>query len=290
MADYTGLTGLATGGASPLLQQWRARTSAQTIGAGLKPGQTASVTYPTYAQPSPEVLGILSNILGTDPYAQVHQAYENVAQEMARAYQSRGSQAARTQQQAALATGLTPLEASGAGEEALLENMRAYYGALPQLRLAQALLPAERQQQLAGLAQLAQNIYTTPGPTYQFGLTSPAGRLGTTTMAGAGGAMGSEQPTVGTLEWAQAKLALAQAAELARQTAAREQMNRLFYSGGLGPIAGGVQAGGWPTAYAPAGGAPAPAGTPAGGGGYGTMPAPNVTREAYDIYMKGSGV
>jgi hypothetical protein len=140
----------------------------------LNPGAEVSysITTPQYQEPPAEALSILNQIMQTDPYAGVHGAYEQVARQMAEAFQSRGSQAARTQQQAALSTGLTPLEASGAGENALLENMRSYYAQLPQLRLAQSMLPAQRQEQLSGLLAAIAQLYSIPGgqQTMQYSL------------------------------------------------------------------------------------------------------------------------
>lgn len=290
-----GITVPMGGGASNALQQMQAEQYARGIQSSLKPGMTANVTYPTYQEPSGTTLNLLRSILGTDPYAGVHQAYEDVARQMAGAFQQRGSQGARTQQQAALSTGLTPLEASGAGESALLDNMRAYFAALPQLRLQQAMLPAQRQEQLGGLLGLIQGLYQTPGPTYQYGMEyqDPFAALkaaqptaaqvqGGTPGQAATPAQGATVPGYSPGTTSEDVLRLAQAAQLQQVTSARQKMNELFYGGGLGPMtAGGMEttAGGWPSQYGPVAGGGA---TPAGSKGTGQYPGTPASRQAYE--------
>lgn len=272
-ATQRGITLPVTSGASNALQDLQREQYASNLQSSLKPGMSANVTYPTYQQPSGTTLNLLRAILGTDPYAGVHEAYEGVARQMAGAFQQRGSQGARTQQQAALSTGLTPLEASGAGESALLDNMRAYYAALPQLRLQQAMLPAQRQEQLGGLLGLIQGLYQTPGPTYQYGMEYQdpfaalnAARTKRTASPGATGATGATVPGYPPGTTSEDVLRLAQAAQLSATTSARQKMNELFYSGGLGPMtAGGMEttAGGWPSQYGPVGAGNQPQGAQA---------------------------
>lgn len=212
---------------------------------GRQTPSSVQITQPTYQPLSPEFIQymeeakrLIGGLEGVGKEAQG--AYEGLIRGMGGAYGARGSRAAGTARQAALATGFTPLEASAASGEAQNEAMRDYYAMLPALRLQQAEIPGQYMETGAGLwAQLA-DLYSqasqVPGETRMWNIDY--GQPGTTGTTGATPATGGMQERPYPFS-AQEMYIRAQTEEQKRLTAAREMMNRMFYGGGLGPVAGG---------------------------------------------------
>lgn len=240
MADGL-MAGQPPAGSSNSSQLWQRMLSARTRAALPMATPTGMATTQTSYGIPPELMaeisGAKSQIAGLaeqDPYVGMHGAYEDVIRNLASAYQSRGSQSARSTREMALSSGLSPLESGALGNEAMNQSLRQYYEMLPGLRLEQSGLQQKRWQDLANLTQLLVALAGTTGQ----GMV-PTSTEATSYTFPQSASSRNLPPSQFTPEWADMMLKLAQASQISQVTAGRKKANELFYGGGLGPIAGG---------------------------------------------------
>jgi hypothetical protein len=89
----------------------------------------------------------------TAAYQNKQNTYSGLIKSLSDLYGARGSAAAGSTQASALASGLTPLEASGAGNNALLANLQQFFPALAGLRGEAADVGIANQAALQGIQQ-----------------------------------------------------------------------------------------------------------------------------------------
>ena len=89
----------------------------------------------------------------TGAYQNKQNTYTDLIKSLSDLYGARGSAAAGSTQASALASGLTPLEASGAGNNALLANLQQFFPALAGLRGEAADVGIANQAALQGIQQ-----------------------------------------------------------------------------------------------------------------------------------------
>lgn len=116
------------------------------------PTSTAKSTVTEAQNRSPELEarigsyeGMLNSLLGqyNTAYGGKYQSYNDLIKSLSDVYNAAGSSASKAAGAGALSSGLTPLEATGASTDALLQSLQQYFPALAGLQSEQASVPVD---------------------------------------------------------------------------------------------------------------------------------------------------